>query len=412
MLVPAGRLPERPTLDRPILYIARRNETLIICASALSRHRGASNWTHPKTISAARSTELASELPAIGKISPEIFDEIILPHLGASSPHVLVGPQHGVDVGVVDLGGDLVMAITTDPFFIVPQYGWERAAWFAVNILASDAATSGLRPTYMAVDLNLPMSMTRDALEIMWTTVHRECQKIGMAIVTGHTARYEGTDYPMVGGATVMSVGPKSQYVTPNMAQPGDLVIVTKGPAIEATGLFAVTFPQLVAQRYGADFARKAEEVFWKMSVVDDAMAAASVGVRDNGVTAMHDATECGVWGGLFEIAQASRVGMQIDKEKIIVPEEVVKICDMFQIDPYSSISEGTLLLTCRPHKAGEVVRVLAGKGIQSSIVGEVTPQEQGIKVFEGGRSHALQHPRVDPFWQAYGKALAGGSAK
>jgi len=246
----------------------------------------------------------------------------------------------------------------------------------------------------------------------MWTTVHRECQKIGMAIVTGHTARYEGTDYPMVGGATVMSVGPKSQYVTPNMAQPGDLVIVTKGPAIEATGLFAVTFPQLVAQRYGADFARKAEEVFWKMSVVDDAMAAASVGVRDNGVTAMHDATECGVWGGLFEIAQASRVGMQIDKEKIIVPEEVVKICDMFQIDPYSSISEGTLLLTCRPHKAGEVVRVLAGKGIQSSIVGEVTPQEQGIKVFEGGRSHALQHPRVDPFWQAYGKALAGGSAK
>jgi hydrogenase expression/formation protein HypE len=358
-----------------------------------------------------RSRELPSELPAIGKISPEIFDEIILPHLGASSSKVLVGPQHGVDVGVVDLGHDLVMAVTTDPFFIVPQYGWERAAWFAVHILASDASTSGLRPTYMTVDLNLPLSITRDALEVMWTTVHRECEKIGMAIVTGHTARYEGTDYPMVGGATVMSIGPKSKYVTPNMARPGDMVIVTKGPAIEATGLFAVTFPQLIAERYGAEFARHAEEVFWKMSVVDDAMAAASVGVRDDGVTTMHDATECGVWGGLFEIAQASKVGMQIDKEKIIVLPEVVKICDMFQIDPYSSISEGTLLLTCRPHKADEVVRVLAGKGIASSIVGEVTPQEQGVKVFEGGRSRVLEHPRVDPFWPAFGKAIAGASA-
>ena len=354
---------------------------------------------------------MASELPVIGKISPEIFDEIILPRLGAKSPNVLVGPQHGVDVGVVDLGGDQVMALTTDPFFIVPQYGWERAAWFATHILASDAATSGLRPTYFTVDLNLPLSVTREALEIMWATVHRECERIGMSVVTGHTARYEGTDFPMVGGATVISIGHKSKYVTPNMARVGDLVIVTKGAAIEATGLFAATFPQLIAERYGADFARRADGVFEMMSVVEDAMAAAAVGVRDDGVTAMHDATECGVWGGLFEIAQASRVGMQIDKEKVIVREEVRKVCEMFRIDPYSSISEGTLLLTCRPHKAGEVIRALADKGIEASIVGEVVPQEKGMTVFGGTSSRPLEHPRVDPFWQAFGRAIASGRA-
>lgn len=354
---------------------------------------------------------MASELPAIGKISPEIFDEIILPRLGARSPNILVGPQHGVDVGVVDLGGDQVMALTTDPFFIVPQYGWERAAWFATHILASDAATSGLRPTYFTVDLNLPLSVTREALEILWTTVHRECEKIGMSVITGHTARYEGTDFPMVGGATVISVGPKSKFVTPNMARVGDLVIVTKGAAIEATGLFAATFPQLVAERYGENFARQADKVFDMMSVVDDAMIAASVGVRDEGVTAMHDATECGVWGGLFEIAQASGVGMQIDKEKILVREEVRKICDMFQIDPYSSISEGTLLVTCRPPKAAEVVRALAERGIESSIVGEVTPAEKGMVVYEGSTSRRLEHPRVDPFWRAFGEAVATGKA-
>ena len=358
-----------------------------------------------------RSGEMPSELPAIGKISPEIFEEIIYPRLGAKSPSILVGPQHGVDVGIVDLGNDLVMALTTDPFFIVPQYGWERAAWFATHILASDAATSGLRPTYFTVDLNLPLSVTREALEIMWSTVHRECERMGMAVVTGHTARYEGTDFPMVGGATVISLGPKSRYVTPNMARVGDQVIVTKGAAIEATGLFAATFPHLVAERYGEQFARQADKVFDMMSVVEDAMTAASVGVRDEGVTAMHDATECGVWGGLFEIAQASGVGMQIDKEKVIVREEVRKICDMFQIDPYSSISEGTLLITCRPHRSTDVVRALADKGIQASIVGEVTPAEKGMVVYEGSKARPLEHPRVDPFWKAFGEAVATGKA-
>ncbi|MHB9091642.1 MAG: AIR synthase family protein [Chloroflexota bacterium] len=349
-----------------------------------------------------------AELPPVGKVSPEIFDQIILPRLGAPSDKVLVGPQHGVDVGIVEIGDGQVMAMTTDPVFIVPQYGFERAAWFAVNILASDAATSGLRPAYMMIDLNLPRSITRDELETMWITIHPESEKIGIAIVGGHTARYDGTDYPMVGGATVMSVGPKDKYVTPAMARAGDKVIVTKGAAIEATGLFAATFPDRVAARYGEEFARRAEAIFWQMSVVEDALTAASVGVRDEGVTAMHDATECGVWGGLYEIAKASGVGMRIDRDKILVPDEVRKVCAMFGIDPYISISEGTLLVTARPHKADAVLAALTAKGIAASVVGDVVPEREGMVYREGGREHPLVHPRVDPFWEAFNRAVTG----
>jgi len=102
---------------------------------------------------------------------------------------------------------------------------------------------------------------------------------------------------------------------------------------------------------------------------------------------------------------------MVIDKEKIIVREEVRKVCELFRIDPYASISEGTLLLTCRPHKSAEVVRVLADKGIESSIVGEVVPQEKGMNVFECSAPRPLVHPRVDPFWRAFGEAIATGKA-
>jgi hydrogenase expression/formation protein HypE len=348
-----------------------------------------------------------AQMPAIGKVSSEIFDEVILPRLGRKRPEILVGPQHGVDVGVVDLGNGQVMVTTTDPIFVVPPYGWERSAWFAVHILASDAATSGIRPAYITMDLNLPLSMTREDFEALWAVVHRECDKIGMAIIAGHTGRYEGCEYPMIGGATVIGIGPKDRYVSPTMARPGDTVLITKGAAIEAAGLFAVTFPQRVAERYGEKVAREAEEIFWQMSVVEDALTSVEVGVRENGVTSMHDATECGVWGGLFEVAQASGVGMTIDKEKIIVQDPVRKVCDLFGIDPYTSISEGTLILTCRPHKTQEVVRRLGDKGIPVSMVGEVVDARQGLRYFEHGQSRELVHPQVDPFWAAFGKAAS-----
>ena len=346
-----------------------------------------------------------NEIPEIGKISPAIFNELIFPRLGAKSEKVLVGPQNGVDVGIVEIG-DKAVSFTCDPVFIVPEYGWERAAWFAIHILASDAVTCGLKPKFLSIDLNLPMEMTKEQLEIMWDTMHRECERLGISVICGHTARYENCHYPMVGGATIVGIGEKDEYVTPLLAKDGDKIIITKGPAIEATGIFATMFPQLIEKEFGRDFSQRAQQIFYQMSVVEDAMTAISVGVRENGVTAMHDATECGVWGGLYELAQAAGLGVRVEKERIIVEDCIKEICRYFGIDPYASISEGTLIIACREHKAQEVVEALSQKGIKSSIVGGLTEQEKGMILVEGGKEKKLEHPIVDPFWKAFYGAL------
>jgi hydrogenase maturation factor len=346
-----------------------------------------------------------SDLPKIGKISPEIFDELIYPRLGAKNRAVLVGPQHGVDVGIVEIG-DKAVALTTDPVFIVPEYGWERAAWFAIHILVSDAVTSGLKPKFLSIDLNLPMEMTKKQLEIVWDTMHRECEKLGISVVCGHTARYENCHYPMVGGATVISVGEKDEYVTPRLARAGDKIIITKGPAIEATGIFATMFPKLIEEDFGLEFSQRAEKIFYKMSVVEDALTAVNVGARERGVSAMHDATECGIWGGLFELSQAANLGIRLEKERIVVEDCVEDICKLFGIDPYASISEGTLIIACREHKAEEIVEALFRKGIPSSIVGELVNPRYGMILMADGKEKKLEHPLVDPFWDAFYGAL------
>ena len=349
---------------------------------------------------------MKSRLPVIGKISPEVFEELIYPRLGARRDSVLVGPQSGVDVGIVEIGG-LAVAMTTDPVFIVPEYGWERAAWFAVHILASDVVTSGLPPAYLSIDLNLPMELTEEELETMWTVVHAECERMGMAVVCGHTGRYENCTYPMVGGATVLAVGSKDAYVTPAMARAGDHLVITKGPAIEAAGIFAAMFPGRIAERYGEPFAQKAQELFYRMSVVDDALAAVSVGVRETGVTAMHDATECGIWGGVHELAEAAGLGVVVDRDAIVVADGVPEICRLFGIDdPFAAISEGTLILSCRPAHSSSIVRALGDRGIPASIAGELTSPGSGMRIVSGGCEMEFEHPRIDPFWDAFYRSL------
>jgi hydrogenase expression/formation protein HypE len=339
-----------------------------------------------------------------GKATAELFEQVILRRLGAPDPDVLVGPRHGVDVGVVRVADGVAMALTADPVFVVPAYGWERAAWFAVHILASDASTSGLPLRWMSVDLNLPPDLGDDDLASLWEAFHRACEGIGIAVVTGHTARYDGCAWPMVGGATCMALGPEDRFVTPTMARPGDAVLVTKGAAIEATALFATTFPARLREELGDDVVAAGDALFDRMTVVPEAAIASRFGLRDEGVTSMHDATEGGVLGGLTEVAAASNVGMRVDLDAIPVRPEVRAICDHVGMDPYVSISEGTLIATVVPSRAEALVDVLWSEGIEAAVVGHVTEPARGSVLVTPDGERPLGHPGLDPFWAAFGR--------
>jgi hydrogenase maturation factor len=343
----------------------------------------------------------SKKLPDLGKATPEFFDEVIFPRLGAADPDVVIGPRHGVDFGAVSIG-DQVLVLSTDPFFIAPSLGWERAAWFALHIIASDVAVSGVPPRFLAVDLNLPPEMDEETLTTVWNTVHSEAANLGIAVVSGHTARYAGCSFPMVGGATVFGVGSRSELVDPREARVGDKIIITKGPAVETTGLMSVQFPEFIEERYGSGAVEEAQGVFYQMSVVRDAAICARAG----GVRAMHDATECGIWGALYEMAAAAELGLVVDRASIVTQQIVLDTCRVFDIDPYAAISEGTLVAAADPARTGPILEALEAEGIPASIVGELTAPGTGVRVVDEDGEHALEHPKIDPFWTRFEEYL------
>jgi hydrogenase maturation factor len=195
------------------------------------------------------------------------------------------------------------------------------------------------------------------------------------------------------------------------MARPGDAVVVTKGAAIEATALFAATFPERLAAGVGEDVVREADALFGSMTVVPEAVLAREFGLRDAGVTSMHDAPEGGVIGGLLEVAVASGAGIRVDHERIPVRPEVRAVCDHVGIDPYTAISEGTLIATVVPERADAYVAKLADAGIEAAVVGEILVGDEGRTIVRDGREEALAHPGLDPFWGAFGAWAAEAAA-
>lgn len=340
----------------------------------------------------------------LGKPNRSYLQSVIYQHLGASNRNVIVGPKFGVDNAVVRIAKQKVMVATADPLSYIPALGARDSAWLSVNLIASDLTTSGLQPQYGVFDFNLPPRMTNTQFTNYWLSFHTECRKLGIAIVGGHTGRYQGCDYTIIGGGIMYAIGDEDRYLTSSMGNVGDEIILTKGAAIETTAVLARSFPKTVKRMLGSKLFNRARSYLSKVSTVNDSLTAASVGVHQNGVTAMHDATEGGVVAAVLELTTASRVGADLDLESIRISEETEGICRLFHIDPLTSLSEGSLIITCKPNRTNRLLARLKSSGIDSDVIGRLTKSR--LVYARGEKSiRRLSYPKFDPYWRAYWKA-------
>jgi len=355
--------------------------------------------------------------PRRGKVDRDVFESVVRPNLGAAREDVRLGPTHGVDFGVVDVA-DRAVVCATDPISLLPELGYERAGRFAVSFALDDVAVSGVAPTHFCPSFALPNDVGENEFEAFWAAVAAECEALGIAIPTGHTARYPGASLPWVGAATVLGVGDPDDVIRPDGARPGDRLLVTKGPGIETAGLFASLYPDALAER-GLDEAAidAAAGLLDEASVVRDALTAAAAGREgvggdgsdagetddettpdaDAGVTAMHDATEGGLRGALCETAEAGGVRFDVDSSAVPTNAAAMATCAALDLDPWTCTTAGTLLLAVDPVAVDRVVAALESRGTPVGVAGEV---RKGAGVFVDGER--VRPPAEDASWAAY----------
>lgn len=350
-----------------------------------------------------------NDFPKTGKIQNSFFKDRVFPYCGKFRREVTVGPQYGVDVSVVELHNGMAMLLTSDPLSLIPTLGLRESAWLSVQLMANDMATSGFAPMYAQFTLNLPNTLGADDFAQYWKYIHEYCHHLGIAITGGHTGCYDGLTSTVAGGGTMITVAPINDIITSKGAQPGNVVIMTKQSALLATAILSLSFPETVKNKCGVEVFKKGCDLFYQTSAVTAGLIAGEIGRQSKGVTAMHDVTEGGIMGALYELAQASACGLTIDVNKIPVGDVQLQVGRAFGIDPTYCVGAGSMIIAAKQETGEHVLSSLREAGIHAHVIGTVVEREMGVTIVHGDKISALHQVSVDPYWDAFFNAYREG---
>lgn len=304
-------------------------------------------------------------------------------------PEVTVGPGVGHDVAVIDLGHEDLLLAKTDPV----TFATDAIGHYLVAVNSNDIATAGGRPRWLLVTALLPAGEATDTLvDSIFDQLRRACGQIGVGLVGGHTEVTDGVTRPILIGQMLGTV-PRQRLVRPDGARPGDAILLTKGIPLEGSSLIAREKREELLQRgYAASLLDECAALLFEPGILilaeSQALCAA---VRPH---ALHDPTEGGLATGLWEMAEASGVGLRIEAEAIPVLPQGRRLCDAYGVDPLGLIASGAMLAAVAAEDAETAVAACRDAGVACTQIGTATAPSAGVILVERGEPRPM--PRYD----------------
>ena len=302
-----------------------------------------------------------------GKLTNEQLDRLILSKLRHTRDEVICAPSIGVDCTAVRLE-DGIAVLSCDPI-TAAESGVGR---LTVNVSCNDAAAAGAEPIGLMITLLLPPSVSEEEVGAVMDEIAEAAEHANVDIIGGHTEVTNAVTR-IVTCATVIAKPVGRTLITPKGMHAGDDIIITKHAGLEGALLLAQKAPEgLLTDEEMRAALGFADET----NVVAEGLYAAA-----HGASAMHDVTEGGILGALWEISQASGIGIRFDKRLIPVHPVTEKLCGYFAVDPYKLISSGSMLIAAPNGK--EIVEGLAALGIAAKIIGRAAADMPCIVIDE-----------------------------
>lgn len=320
-----------------------------------------------------------------GKLDPSTLRRLVLDHLGTRRDDVLIHARLGEDAAAVAFG-DEVCVLSSDPI----TGAGANAGWYAVHVACNDVAAMGARPVGVLATLIFPTSADEADVARIVGDIHRAALELGIEVLGGHTEVAPGVVSPII-AMTAVGRAPRDRVISSGGARPGDTLILTKWAALEGTAILATDLEAHLRGRVADGLIARAQGLTARLSVVRDGVEAAALGA-----TALHDPTEGGVLGALWELSEASGHGFEVDASAVPLLEETRRICAVFEADPLKLISSGAMLIACP-----DLARMLAGLAehrIPATPIGRVTAGER--VVVRNGRRLPAEPVVRDELWR------------
>lgn len=322
-----------------------------------------------------------------GKVPESVLKRSILRQIHTRRPEVRQGAAVGEDCAAIQLAEDEVFVISTDPITgTVVDIGN-----LAIQVTLNDLASAGAEPIGVMLSALLPESITEPEIRVIMEQAESVCSKANVQIIGGHTEVTPVVSQPVL---TVTGVGKAKvgAMISTGGAKPGMDIVVSKWVGLEGTSILAKEKQETLLSRFSENFVFRAQKFDQLLSVIPEAATAVK-----SGVGAMHDVTEGGIFGALWEMAEASGVGLEIELKKIPLKQETVEICEFFGINPYELISSGSMLMAA--WDGNRLVMDLEKEGIAACVIGKAAEGNDRILLNDGERRF-LEPPKADELYK------------
>lgn len=323
----------------------------------------------------------------VGKVPENVLKRSVIKQLHYRRDEVIVGPGIGEDCAALALEPDEMVVMSTDPITGTTK----DIGKLAIQITANDLASAGAEPIGVLLTILLPDGTREIALKRIMEQMELACRDAKMQILGGHTEVTKVVNQPVV-SVTGVAKAKKGQLVTTAGAKPGMDIVVTKWIGLEGTTILSKEKEAELKEHFPEEFVDTAISFEQYLSVIPEAAVAVK-----SGVGAMHDVTEGGIFGALWEMAEASDVGLEIDLKKIPIRQETIEVCEYFDVNPYGLISSGSMLMAAEDGE--KLVDRLARTGIPASVVGKAVAGNDRV-ILRDGERRFLEPPKTDELYK------------
>ncbi len=273
-------------------------------------------------------------------------------------------------------------------------YGDEKdLGVFALAQVVNDLATRGAKAIGASVHIMLPPYAYESRLKAMMEHIEQAGSAHAVQIMC---AKAEVS--PAIAKAIVhvngVGVLKKGELLRSSMGTANQDIVLLKWIGLEGTFRAMREKEAELSKRFVPTFLSQIRQMESSLFSAD-AIAVA----KEHGASAMQQITSGGILATLWEMAEASDVGMEVELKQMAICQETVEVCEFCHLNPYQLTSAGSVIIFTE--RGEELVERYEELGIQATLLGRTTTDSARV-ILGGEEKRFLDRPATDELLKIY----------
>lgn len=323
-----------------------------------------------------------------GKLTIEQLKRLVFKNISSFRKEVLTHPYIGQDCGIFDPSNNII-SISSDPI----TGATENIGRLSVEVNLNDIAASGAEPFAITVTILCPVGTKEEEIKKIMQEIDETAKEKNVQVIGGHTEVTSSVNRTIV-SVTALGIIKRETYDENVEIKEGFDIYITKDAGLEGTYIIGTEKENELKDILEEEDINTLMKYATLLSVIEDAKIA-----KNSGALLMHDVTEGGILGAVWESCELVGFGAKLYKDKISISNTTKKISDYYNINPLKLISSGCLLFFAPKEHRSSIEKSFEEEKIELSRIGTITRGKE-IILIDNEKEIIIDKPQSDELYK------------